>query len=175
MPHSAGDALNLGRVDDPRLHHVDILVCLGVEAARDGYGRLDLLDDYGALESGVLHDLPDRLLEGAPHDADTGGLVAGELETAEGLRRAEQGNAAPGHDPLLDGGPRSVEGVLDPRLLLFHRGLGGRPHLDDGDAACELGEPLLDLLPVIVRGSLLDLRSALVYTALLPLWCGGGL
>src|SRR2546427_662440 len=31
-----GDALDLGRVDDPRLHHVDILVGLGVEAVRDG-------------------------------------------------------------------------------------------------------------------------------------------
>src|SRR2546422_376221 len=31
-----GDALDLGGVDDPRLHHVDILVGLGVEAVRDG-------------------------------------------------------------------------------------------------------------------------------------------
>src|SRR5213594_4636953 len=36
----------------------------------------------------------------------------------------------PWHDPLLDGGPRGVEGVLDPRLLLFHLGLGGRAYLD---------------------------------------------
>src|SRR5437899_2751508 len=117
-------------------------------------GRLDLLDDHGALEPGVLHDLPNRLLEGAPHDVDTGGLVAGELEAAESLRRAEQRDAAPGHDPLLDGGPRGVEGVLDPRLLLLHLGLGGRPYLDDGDATRELREPLLELLAVVVRAEI---------------------
>src|SRR5437899_6858279 len=155
-----GDALNLGRVDDPRLHHVDVLVGLGVEAARDGYGRLDLLDDHGALEPSVLHDLPDRLLESAPHDADPGGLVARELEAAEGLRRAEQRHAAPRHDPLLYGRPRRVERVLDPRLLLLHLGLGGRPDLDHGDAARQLGEPLLELLPVVVRARLLDLYPA---------------
>src|SRR5207247_9984103 len=106
-------------------------------------------DDPGALEPGGLHDLPNRRLEGAPHDVDTGGLVAGELEAAESLRRAEQRDAAPGHDPLLDGGPRGVEGVLDPRLLLFHLGLGCRPYLDEGIAHRELRAPSRALIAFI--------------------------
>ena len=47
--------------------------------------------------------------------------------------------------------------VLDAGLLLLHLGLGGRTDLDDGDAADELGEPLLQLLAVVVRGGVLDL------------------
>src|SRR5439155_24170799 len=88
-----------------------------------------------------------RLLERAPHDADPGALVARELEAVERVGRAEQRDAAARHDPLLDRRPSGVEGVLDARLLLFHLGLGRRAHLDDVDAARELGEPLLELLP----------------------------
>src|SRR5207245_304718 len=70
---------------------------------------------------------------------------------------------------------RVVEGVLDARLLLFHLGLGGRPHLDDGDAAGELRETLLELLPIIVRGRLLDLRPDLLDAALDLLGATGAL
>ena len=48
--------------------------------------------------------------------------------------------------------------VLDARLLFLHLGLGCRADLDDGDAADELGEPLLQLLAVVVGGRVLDLR-----------------
>src|SRR5256885_7484470 len=170
-----GNALNLGRVDDPRLHHVDILVGLGVEAARDGNARLHFFHDHGALEPGVLHDLADRLLERAPYDADTGGLVARELEAAQGLRRAKQRDAAPRHDAFLHGRPRGVERIFDSRLLLLHLGLGGRPDLDHGDAARELGEPLLELLPVVVRGRLLDLYPDLLDAAFDRLGAAGAL
>src|SRR5439155_1542576 len=92
------DSLDLGRDDDPGQHHVDILVVLGVEPPRDRDRGPDLLDDHGALEPGVLDDLSDWLLEGAPHDADTGALVARELEAVERVRRAEQRDAAARHD-----------------------------------------------------------------------------
>src|SRR5947208_2411858 len=82
------DTLDLGGVDDSRLHHVDVLVGLGVEAARDRDHAPDFLDDHGGLEPGVLHDHPDGFLEGTPHDHDSGALVARELEAVEGLRPA---------------------------------------------------------------------------------------
>ena len=56
--------------------------------------------------------------------------------------------------------------VLDARLLLLHLGLGGRTDLDDGDAADQLREPLLQLLAVVVRGRVLDLRADLLDAAL---------
>ena len=89
-----------------------------------------------------------------------------ELEIVEGLRRPQQRDATAGDDAFLDGRARRVERVLDARLLLLHLGLGGRADLDDGDAAGELGQPLLELLLVVVRGRLLDLRPELLDPAL---------
>ena len=78
------------------------------------------------------------------------------------LRAAEQRDAAAGHDALFDGRLGGVHRVLDARLLLLHLGLGGRTDLDDGDAADELRQPLLQLLAVVVRGRVLDLRADLL-------------
>jgi hypothetical protein len=59
-----------------------------------------------------------------------------------------------------------VEGVLDAGLLLLHLDLGGGADIDDGDAAGELGEALLELLAVVVGGGLLDLAADLLHAAL---------
>jgi len=56
-------------------------------------------------------------------------------------------------------------------LLLLHLDLGGRADVDDGDAAGELGQALLELLAVVVGGGvldlLLDLADAISYVLLL--------
>ena len=75
--------------------------------------------------------------------------------------RAEQRDAAAGHDALFDRRARRVQRVLDARLLLLHLGLGRRADLDHRDAAGELREALLELLAVVVGGGLLDLRADL--------------
>src|SRR5262249_37306389 len=106
-----------------------------VEAARGDLLRLDLLDDHAALEAGILHDVPDGLLERALHDVGADLLVALELERLDARRRAEERNAATGHDAFLDCGAGGVEGILDASLLLLHGRLGGRADLDDGDTA----------------------------------------
>ena len=77
-----------------------------------------------------------------------------------------QRDAAARHDAFLDGRLGRVHRVLDARLLLLHLGLGGRTDLDDGDAADQLREPLLQLLAVVVRGRVLDLRAELLDAAL---------
>jgi hypothetical protein len=51
-------------------------------------------------------------------------------------------------------------------LALLELDLGGRARLDDGDAAGELGEALLELLAVVVGVRLLDLGADLVDPAL---------
>src|SRR5207244_4946881 len=128
-----------------------------------------------ALEPGLLDALPNWRREGPRHGTDTPAVSARGLEAVERVRRAEQRDAASRHGPFLDRRPRGVEGVLDPRLLLLHLGLGSRPHLDDGDAAPELREPLLELLPVVVRGRLLDLRPDLLDAALDLLGAAGAI
>ena len=97
-------------------------------------------------------------------DADL--LVAFELQAVERLAGADERHAAAGDDALFDGRLGRVHRVFDARLLLLHLGLGGRTDLDDGDAADELRQPLLQLLAVVVRGGLLDLRADLLDAAL---------
>ena len=72
----------------------------------------------------------------------------------------------PGDDALLDGGLGGRHGVLDAVLLLLELHLGGRADLEDGDAAGQLGEALLELLAVVVGVGVLDLGLDLVDAAL---------
>src|SRR5207237_10073253 len=75
--------------------------------------------------------------------------------------RRDSGNAsgaAAGDHALLDAGPSGRERVLDAVFLLLELDLGGRADLQDGDAAGQLGEALLELLAVEVRSGVLDLE-----------------
>jgi hypothetical protein len=58
-----------------------------------------------------------------------------------------------------------VQRVLDAGLLLLHLDLGGGADLDDGHAAGELGQALLELLAVVVAGGVLDLDADLLDAA----------
>ena len=78
----------------------------------------------------------------------------------------EQRNTAAGNDTLLNRGAGCVHGVLDAVLALLHFDLGRSADADDGDAAGELGQPLLQLLAIIVGGRLLDLGANLRDAAL---------
>ncbi len=123
------------------------------------------LDDDRALLAGVDGDLAGRLLERAADDVDADLHVALGLDAFDGLDGAQQGDAAAGDDPLLDGRLGGVHGVLDAGLLLLHLGLGRGADLDHRDAADELGQALLELLAVVVRGGLLDLVADLLDAA----------
>jgi hypothetical protein len=65
--------------------------------------------------------------------------------------------------------------VLDAVLLLLELDLGGRADLDDGDAAGQLGEALLELLAVVVGVGVLDLGADLVDAALISVGVAGTL
>ncbi len=56
----------------------------------------------------------------------------------------------PGTTPFLDGRAGGVQRVFDQGLAFLHLGLGGGADVDLGDAAGELGEPLLELLAVVL-------------------------
>src|SRR5262249_46166798 len=131
-----------------------------------GRSRPDLLDDDRALEAGVLRQLADRLLERAADDDRTGLLVALELIDGDRLGGVQQRDAAARDDALLERGAGRRDGVLDPVLLLLHLGLGRSTDLDDGHAARELGQPLLQLLAVEVGVRGLDLALQLLDPAL---------
>src|SRR5438045_2515874 len=59
---------------------------------------------------------------------------------------------------FLDGLTGRMHRIIDAILALLHLDFGGAADADYRDAARELGETLLQLLTVVVRGGLLDLR-----------------
>src|SRR6185369_12312168 len=64
-------------------------------------------------------------------------------------------------DALFDRGLGVAHGIFDAVLALLELHLGGSSGLDDRNAAGQLGQPLLQLLAVVVRIRLLDLGADL--------------
>ena len=80
------------------------------------------------------------------------------LRPSSALVASQQRHAAAGDDAFLDRGAGRVERVIDAVLALLHLDLGGAADPDHRNAAGELGQPLLQLLLVVVGGGVLDLR-----------------
>src|SRR5207253_6455062 len=118
-----------------------------------------------AFLAGVGDDHAQRLFERAADDGGADLLVALETldDVIDGLDAANQRHTAAGDDALFDGRAGCVHRVLDTGLLLLHLGLGSCTDLDDGNAADQLGETLLELLAVVVGGGLLDLSADLLH------------
>ncbi len=118
---------------------------------------LDLGHDDRAFGAGVLRDHPDAALRAARRTISTPIFSSSRaLDLVEHRLRAEQRDAAAGHDALFDGRAGRVQRVLDAGLLLLHLGLGRGADVDHRHAAGQLGQPLLQLLAVVVAGRLVD-------------------
>jgi hypothetical protein len=157
---------HLGRVDDALCEQVTVLTGRSVEA-ESGLELGDLVGHNTGLHACVEGDLLQRRLDGNADDVRARCLVTGELESLERLLAGlDESDATTGDDALLDGCLRVANGVLDAVLALLELDLGGRARLDDGDAAGELGEALLELLAVVVAGGFLDMSADLLHAAL---------
>src|SRR4029079_13139246 len=118
----------------------------------------DLADDHGAVFAGILGALPRPGVERAAADIDADPLVViGGLQFGEYGLRADQSHAAAGQDAFLDCGPCRIQRIVDAVLLFLYLHLGDVATLDHGDAAGELGQPLLELLAIVIGGGVLDL------------------
>src|SRR4029077_11164964 len=141
-----------GRVSDPALEQVLDLAGLDVEAEAL-LGTPYLLDDDGALETRVVRELAERLLERADDDLRARLRVPLELAesvVADSFRGVDERDAAARNLALLESRAGSLQRVLDAVLLLLHLGLVRTAALAPGAAAGQLGEPLLELLAVEV-------------------------
>ena len=97
------------------------------------------------------------------HDLSTHRLVALQLEVLECLGASlNERDAAASDDALLDSRLGVADSVLDAVLPLLQLHLGGCTDLDHRDAAGQLGQPLLQLLTVVVGVRVLDLGANLV-------------
>src|SRR6185437_12863257 len=88
------------------------------------------------------------------------------LQLGQDQRRTRQGDAAARNDAFLNRRAGRVQRVVDAVLALLHFHFGAATDADDGHAAGQLRQTLLQLLAVVARGGLLDLRADLRATAL---------
>src|SRR5467141_4538210 len=84
------------------------------------------------------------------------------LDALELLGGAEQGDAAARHDAFFNRRTGRMHRVINAILALPYLDLGRAADADHRDAARELGQTLLQLLTVVVRGGFLDLRLDLI-------------
>src|SRR6202046_4191006 len=140
----------LGRVDHASLDQVTVLAGVGVEAEVVVFRFADTAYDHSAFTAGVVNDLTHGLFESALHDVDADGFVIVQLELFEGRDAANESYAAAGNDTFLDSRACGVHGVLNTSLLFLQLGFGSSADFNHGDAAHQLGQPLLQLLAIVV-------------------------
>ena len=161
-------AHDLGRIDDAGLDHVDVLALLGVEAEVDV-----LLVEHACRRPRRRRSRHSRR-SGGPAPAARGARSrcrpAGRgwrpsCSRARGWHRADAA-PPPATTPSSTAALVACMASSTRSLLLLDLDLGGAADLDDRHAAGELGQPLLQLLAVVVGGRLLDLRLDLRDAAL---------
>ena len=100
-----------------------------------------------------------RLFDGTRNDLDARGLVdVRTLKAVQNVAGAHQGDTTTGNNSLFDGSTRCSERIVDTVFLLFHLHLRGSADVENGYAARQLGQTLLQLLTVVVAGGGFDLR-----------------
>src|SRR5579863_4475125 len=156
-------ANHLGRVDDALGDQVAVFAGLAVEAVGILILFEDLADDHRAVFARIDGDLTSRPGQSLAHDLDAGLLVV--VLGADALERfgsTQQRDAAARQDTFFHSRAGRMHRVIHAILALLHLDLGRAADADHRDAAGELGQTLLELLTVVVRGGFLDLRLDLV-------------
>src|SRR6266436_2176530 len=152
-------ANHLGRVDDALGDQIAVFAGLRVEAVGILILLEDLADDDGAVFAGIDGDLAGRIGQRLAHDLDAGLLVVVlGAKPLEMFRGTQQGDAAAGNDAFFHRRAGRMHRVIDAILALPHLDFGRAADADHRDAARELGQTLLQLFTVVVRGGFLDLR-----------------
>src|SRR5712671_2007210 len=101
--------------------------------------------------------------QGLTDDLDAGLLVVVlGAKPLEVLGSTQQSDAATRHDAFFNRRTGRMHRIINAILALPDLDLGRAADADHRDAACKLGQTLLQLLTVVVRGSFLDLRLDLI-------------
>src|SRR5260370_13052174 len=152
-------AHDLGRVDDALRDQVDVFAGLRVEAVGVLILLEDLADDDGTVLARVDRDLAGWIGQGLAHDLDAGLLVVVlGAKPRDMFRGTQQGDRAAGTHAFFHRRGGRMHRVIDAILALPHLDFGRAADADHRDAARELGQTLLQLFTVVVRGGFLDLR-----------------
>src|SRR6476620_9028078 len=160
-------ANHLGRVDDALGDQIAVFAGLRVEAVGILVLFEDLAEDDGTVFTCVDRDLAGRPGQRLAHDLDAGLLVVVlGAQALEMLGGAQQSDAAARHDAFFNRRTGRMHRVIHAILALLDFDFGRAADADHRHAACELGQTLLQLLTVVVRGGFLDLRLDLRHARL---------
>src|SRR5271166_2175518 len=160
-----GGAHDLGRVEHAGLDQILVLVGEGVVAEVDLLGVEHLAQNDSAFFAGVLGDHAQGLGDGALDDVDADLLIAFGLHLFEHAGATGQSYAAAGDNAFFHGRAGGMHRVFHAGFLFLHFGFGCGADFDYGYATDQLGQPLLQLLAVVVAGGLVDLAANFFYAA----------
>src|SRR4249919_3805406 len=152
-------ANHLGRVDDALGDQIAVFAGLRVEAVGILVLFEDLAEDDGTVFACVDRDLAGRPGQRLAHDLNAGLLIVVlGAQALEMLGGAQQGDAAARQNAFFYGRAGRMHRVINTILALLDLDLSRAADADHRDAASKLGQTLLQLLTVVVRGGFLDLR-----------------
>ena len=145
-----GGSGDLGRVDDAGLDHIHILARVGVVTdVRLGSVFQQFGDDHVAVAAAdcrrsAVSGPSGRWRRYQSRSSRRPWPCLGAFSTSGD--RPQENDAAAGDDAFFGGRPRGVQGIVEQVLAFLHLGFGRGAGLDDGDAAGQLGQTLLELL-----------------------------
>ena len=105
--------------------------------------------------------MADRFSQSSLHNFDARALVAlaAGSQAIKAIGELQQGAATAGDDAFFHSGTGGIKGILNAQFPVFEFGFGGCSHLDHGDAAGELGNPLHQLLAVVIRVGVVEFAT----------------
>ena len=153
---------HLRRVDNPPRHQIRVIAPVGVKPVIV-LAVAHIFHHHLALVPRVAGNGVQRFLQRALHQPDAQGYVARHPPQQVVQRRLgpQQANPAAGNDALLNRRPRGRQRILGAALALVQLRLRSRAHLDHRHPAGQIRQPFLQLLPVVIRGRVLNLHPQL--------------
>src|SRR5205085_7855933 len=156
---------HLRRIDDAGFHQVFVFA-RGDVIAFVAFALLDFLDDERAFLARVVRKLAHRLFDRTANDGRADFFVTFEFQLIDRFLRANESHTATGDDAFFHRGASSMQRVFHAGLFLLHLRLSRGADVDDGHAASQLRQTLLELLAIVIRSRLFDLTTDLVHAAL---------
>ena len=158
-----GGANNLGRIDNALAHEIAEFAGLSVEAIGISVLVQDLADHDRAILARIDYNLARRPAQCLPHDLDTVPLVLVRASVfSSALVARSSATPPPGKMPSSTAARVACTASSTRSLRSLDFDLGRAADADYRDAAGKLGEPLLQLLEIVVGSGLRDLRLELV-------------
>ena len=109
------------------------------------------IDDDGAVDAGVLGDAAQRIIEHVADDLGAELLVALRARACRAtFSQRIRATPPPGTMPSSRAACVACHGVFEQGLAFLHFGFGGGADVDLGHAAGQLGQPLLQLLAIVL-------------------------